>query len=96
MHDDDESAAESARLKIELAKRTEAEDIKWMMSSPRGRRIVWRLLDACGVNRTSFNVSASAMAFSEGRRDIGLQLLAKVQEHCIDRYVEMLSEHKTK
>lgn len=42
----------------------QADDLRWMLSGPRGRRIAWRWLESAGVFRTSFNTDALAMAFA--------------------------------
>ena len=83
-------------VKTANAQRTHAEDLKWLMSSPRGRRITWWLLEKAGVNRTSFNNSGSVMAFNEGQRNMGLMLQAQVLDAAPDRYFEMLTEGRSK
>lgn len=95
---DDESEAQNDALKqkTENEQRTRVDDLKWLMSSPRGRRLVWWLLDKAGVNRTSFNNSGSVMAFNEGQRNMGLLLQAHVIEAAADRYFEMLTESRSK
>lgn len=77
-----------------LAQEQEVEDIKWLMSNKRGRRIVFRTLERAGIWRSSFNTNALAMSFSEGQRNEGLRLLSQVTMHCPDRYTEMLKESK--
>jgi hypothetical protein len=74
-------------------KETEEEDLKWLMSSRRGRRIVWRLLDSAGVFRSSFSPTAMVMAFQEGNRNYGVRILAMVHQHCSDVYPTMLKEN---
>ncbi|WP_443696441.1 Bbp19 family protein [Pseudomonas sp.] len=71
-----------------------AEDIKWLLSSKRGRRIVFRLLQDAGVYRSSFNTNALQMSFNEGNRNAGLMLLAVITEHASERYAEMIEESK--
>lgn len=71
-----------------------ADDIKWLMSSKRGRRIVFRQLEQAGVFRSSFNTNALQMSFNEGNRNAGLQLLAVITEHASERYAEMIEESK--
>lgn len=75
-----------------LAERVAADDIRWLMSGKRGRRIVRKLLAKMGVWQSSFSTDALAMAFNEGRRNEGLALLASITEHCPDRYSEMIKE----
>lgn len=79
---------------MRLVKLGEIEDIKWLMSSSRGRRIVNRLLHNAGVFRLSFHTNALQMSFNEGNRNAGLMLLATITEHCPKRFAEMLEEGK--
>lgn len=95
MTDDIEGANDeelTRQKKVENTKQTAIDDIKWMMSSPRGRRIFWWVLEAAGVFRTSFPCDAN-MAFREGGRNIGLQFQARVIEHCPQQYIATLIEH---
>lgn len=96
LDDEDETQADALKVQAENARRTFIEDVKWLMSSPRGRRLAWWLLDKAGVNRTSFNNSGSAMAFNEGQRNIGLMLQAQIIEQSPDAYMTMLNEQRTK
>lgn len=91
---DDDGIAEAQRQQAENARKTFIEDVRWLMSSPRGRRLVWWLLGKCGVNRTSFNNSGSVMAFNEGQRNIGLLLQAEVIEASPEAYMTMLTEQR--
>lgn len=75
------------------ARRTEIEDVKWLMADKRGRRIMWRLLAEAGIYRTSFNNSGSVTAFNEGKRHIGLVLIGEVNDHAAHQFLVMLKEH---
>lgn len=77
-----------------LARETEDADIKWIMGSKRGRRIVWRLLEKAGVFRLSFNTNSMMMAFNEGNRNYGNRLLAQVNALCPELYPVMVKEAK--
>ena len=79
-------------LRSKLAKDTEEADLKWLMGSKRGRRIVWRLLDRAGVFRLSFNTNSMTMAFNEGNRNEGLRILAQVHALCPELYPVMVKE----
>ena len=79
-------------LKSRLARETEESDLKWLMSSKRGRRIAWRLLDQSGVFRSSFNPTAMVMAFNEGNRNFGNRTLAMIHQHCPELYPQMMKE----
>lgn len=77
-----------------LAREIEQDDIKWLMDTKRGRRIVWRLLEQAGVFQMSFNTNAMQMAFAEGNRNYGNRLLAQVNALCPDLYPMMVKEAK--
>lgn len=92
----DTESADKARSdstsRDKLAQKTEAGDVRWLMSSKQGRRIVWRLLDRSGVYRLSFNTNSMTMAFAEGARNEGLRLTSLIHAHCADMYPIMLKE----
>lgn len=88
---------ERARAKNEHAERTAREqeiaDIKWLMGSRRGRRMVWRQLERTGVFRLSFNTNSMQMAFAEGNRNEGLRTLAQIHSACPELYPVMIEEN---
>lgn len=88
-----EQTREDAKRRERVAQNAEHEDIKWLMSSKRGRRIVWRLLDRAGVFRLSFNTNAMQMAFAEGNRNEGLRLLSQIHALCPELYPVMTKEN---
>jgi hypothetical protein len=91
-----EAHREQVKLRAQLAAQSEIEDIKWLMSSKRGRRIVHRQLESAGVFRISFHTNALQMAFNEGNRNQGNALLALITTHCPERYIDLLNEAKDK
>lgn len=95
-NDNQEAQREQVKLRAQLAAQSEIDDIKWLMGSKRGRRVVHRQLVSAGVFRISFHTNALQMAFNEGNRNLGNQLLALITEHCPDRYAELLTEAKDK
>jgi len=89
-----EEANASADAKAQLVAKRNIDDIKWLMSDKRGRRIVARLLDLAGLHRPSIDHNTASMAFKEGKRWFGTLLVDEVETHCFDRYIEMLKEQK--
>jgi len=75
-----------------LAAESEELDVKWLMGSKRGRRILWRLLEQAGVFRLSFNTNAMQMAFNEGNRNFGNRTLALVHKTCPELFATMFKE----
>lgn len=88
-----EKAQAEKSAKDRLERESEESDLKWLMGSKRGRRIVWRLLDQSGVFRLSFNTNAMLMAFSEGGRNYGNRTLAMIHAQCPELYPTMVKEN---
>ena len=86
-----ERAKEQSDERTKLALQNEQDDFKWLMSSKRGRRIVWRLLERTGVYRSSFTGNSETF-FREGQRNVGLMLMAQINEFSPDQYALMLKE----
>jgi hypothetical protein len=68
------------------------DDWTWLMGSKRGRRIVWGILEECGVFRTSFTGNSETF-FREGRRAIGLWALDLAAANP-DIFAQMMAEAK--
>ena len=89
-----ERSRADAEQRAKLERETEAADLKWLMGSKRGRRIVWRQLERAGVFRLSFNTNAMQMAFAEGNRNEGLRTIETIHTHCPELYPVMVREQK--
>jgi len=85
---------QEAEARIRVLRETEISDLKWLMSSERGRRIMWRVLEMAGVFQLSFDANAMRMAFNEGRRAYGNQILSQLMTVCPEQYPAMLKEHR--
>jgi hypothetical protein len=87
------TAATSAPEERQLREK-EQSDLRWVLSTKQGRRFMWRLLGSAGVFHSSFSTNNASMAFNEGKRNQGLELLNEIIEHCPDKYTTMLAEQK--
>ncbi|HFL1447900.1 TPA: hypothetical protein ACG1QI_004301 [Enterobacter kobei] len=87
---------EELRIQNELKKndleQREKDDIKFVMDSEQGRRVVWGLLERGQVFGTCFNVDPNITAFNEGQRNLALVLFQRVMTHCPDQYLKMAAE----
>ena len=83
-----------ADARKKATRETEIADVKWLMSSPRGRRVMWRLMEISGPFRISFDMNAMKMAFNEGNRNLGNQLLNEVMTLCPELYPVMVKEQR--
>ncbi len=66
------------------------------MFDPEGRMWMWDLLTLCGIFHSSFSIDALRCAFNEGRRDIGLRLLAEINQLSPEFYIRMVQENQAK
>ena len=69
----------------------EDNDLLFILSDPRGRRFIWRLLGFCGVFNSSFTGNSTTF-FNEGTRSVGLWATAEVVRLKPEAYVEMMVE----
>ncbi|MCM7067944.1 hypothetical protein M8O16_09540 [Enterobacter hormaechei] len=89
--DEEEMRIQNERKKHDLEQR-EKDDIKFVMGSEQGRRVVWGLLEKGQVFGTCFNVDPHITAFNEGQRNLALVLFQRVMTHCPDQYLKMAAE----
>jgi hypothetical protein len=93
------NAADPAKVqgRQSKAKREQAEAdsaLRNLLNTTPGRRWVWQLLCECGVFASSFRDSALVMAFEEGKRNVGLRLLADVMRVAPEQYQTMAEENR--
>ncbi|EPQ9958204.1 hypothetical protein ACUYPC_003119 [Enterobacter hormaechei] len=89
--DEEKLRIQNERKKHDLEQR-EKDDIKFVMDSEQGRRVVWGLLEKGQVFGTCFNVDPNITAFNEGQRNLALVLFQRVMTHCPDQYLKMAAE----
>src|SRR5438876_10842526 len=86
------------RKQVERARKTQARDrdqevadMRSVLASPSGRRVLWHLLEDCKVFASIWHPSA-LIHFNEGRRDVGLKLMgaiARADDHAL---LQMMAE----
>ena len=84
-----------AKQKTESLNDQKLNDVREIMNSVRGRRFYWRLMAKCGIFHNNFHGEKTHdTAYDLGQRNIGLQLLADVNEAAPEAYLIMLRESK--
>lgn len=73
------------------------EALTWLMSDPKGRRLMRTWIRASGVFVSSYEGSegrdaAYAVAFNEGRKEFGYKRLAELKRHVPEFYLLMEKE----
>lgn len=54
-------------------------ELRAVLESPVGRRVLWRFLKFCGVNETVLRDNAIDMAAAAGRQNVGHYLMAEIE-----------------
>lgn len=84
-----------AKRQVKAQKAQEAEDnavVQSIMAAPPGRAWIRRRLEICQVFHSTFTGEALASAFNEGRRSVGLMILADIMQACPEQYVRMMQD----
>ena len=79
------------KTKAQLSKEQETEEFKEILSTYGGRAYIWRLLEMCGVYKTSFTGNSTTF-LNEGKRQIGLRVIEDIFEAAPDRYTQIRME----
>lgn len=88
----DRKSVREAEKAARLADRQRREVITSIMSTPAGRAWLWDTLSTCHIFVTTFIPDSNASAFQEGRRSVGLSLLADIMASCPDYYIQAMRE----
>lgn len=89
---EDEEIQAAQRKAEKLAADQVKNDARAVMSTHEGRRFAWYLLSQAGIYRSSYSSDPLAMAYNEGQRNNGLQLMALLTAHCPEQYAKMANE----
>ena len=75
-------------------KKRNISDVQTVLKTVQGRRLLWRLLQACRVHQHSFVPGdATATAFHCGQQSIGLFLLTEIEDASSQAYAQMRGEY---
>ena len=92
----EQQAADSDLRSATAQLATESDDagFVWLMSGPKGRRFVYRVLDRAGVLRTSWVPNALQMSMLEGQKQVGYWLFDMIQRLCPEGFNTMMQENR--
>jgi hypothetical protein len=72
----------------------ELNDLRRVMATAEGRRIVWWVLELGGAFRSVFDPNPQVMSFNEGGRNVALKILHRIEQAQPDRLAQMMAEAK--
>lgn len=92
---DPSRVAAASRAERDAMKR-HREDVRWVMGTVQGRRLMHGYLAQFGVFRTSYVPGApdSATIFNEGQRNMALRIFADIDDACPEQYLRMMQESR--
>lgn len=76
-------------LTADEQKQIEVESMKFLISNPHGRRILWKIISQCGVYKRVADNSGSWTYFNDGSRSVGLNLIADIVEADPEGYIKL-------
>ena len=88
---DEDALRDSATREMDRL-RQEANDLRDVMARPEGRRVMWRVLVSAGIYSDGFT-GDNRTFFNEGRRSIGLQLMAELEAAAKQHFIDMWKEN---
>ncbi len=75
-----------------VKKQTEEEDIRWLMDQPQFHRFLLTVIEKARINARTFWTQPTALAHSEGRRDLGLEVLDGIRSVCPQTDLRLATE----
>lgn len=71
-----------------------ADDFRWLMAAPQGRRLMWGWLSDAGVFRNPFSVDAQLTAHNCGQMAQGQRMLEQVMALTPEAFAQMMKDHR--
>ena len=78
----------------ELRRSNELAALRQVVNTPAGRDVLWRLIEFCGIYVGTGVTDGGALNRREGARNVGLFLIAEIDEAEPGAYGTMMLEHK--
>ena len=90
----DPKKVRAAHKKEIRGREREIEDLRYVLRSSQGRRVIWGLLCKCHAFASVFDPSGSKVYYNAGKQDIGHWMLSEIQEVDPNKLIEMMIEEK--
>lgn len=88
----DKKQVESAAKREKLRRENELADLRAVLETPEGRRLVWRLLGKYKWGQTPFDLEVTQLAFNVGVQNAGNYLMAEILEADQAKLLLMMTE----
>lgn len=89
----DKNQVRNAKVKSELARDKELNDMRSILNTPEGRRVLWRFLERLGVFKSNWRPSAE-IHYLSGQQDAGRMIMAEIVAADENQLFKMMTENK--
>lgn len=72
------------------------QDIRWVLSTPQGRRFYWGLMARCKAFKAEFVESTNLTYYRQGQRSVGVGMLDDLMDADAEKYLQMVQENSAK
>lgn len=83
-----------AKHKERRKREAEGEDLRKVLATLEGRKVMWRLLEHCGVFETVWHASA-LIHYNAGRQDVGHYVMQEIIKAEPKAFAQMMNEKQT-
>jgi len=88
----DETQVKEKKTKATLEKEREQEELRQLLEDKKFRKFVWKVLSECGVYQEAFTGNSHTF-YNEGKRKIGVWLIAQLISSSPKSYVQLQLEN---
>lgn len=82
------------KLEAKRQRDKELDDVRWVLSNPRGRRFLWRLLELAGIYRTPYIPKDTNETMKQiGYKEVGLFVVDEITHADTDALLKMQQEY---
>ena len=89
----DEQHVKGRKTKAKIRREDQLSAMRDIIESKGGAEFLWRLLSRCRLYETSFTGNSQTF-FNEGKREIGLWVLAEIMAADPNAYARLMTKHQ--
>lgn len=86
----DPAQVRDARKRERRSAKRELDDMRAVLATDAGKRVLWRILDHCSPFATALGATDAITNFNVGRQDVGHFLYAQITEASPDAFIAMM------
>ena len=90
----DERLVKDSEQKEKDLRKQQLNDIKTVLSNNSGRRLVWRLMERCGIFSSVYSETLPTMAYLSGQQDLGHFIMGEIVEADENLLLKMMKDNK--